>query len=150
MSVTTTYKLPEAACYPTTTVKAILEVLEKCPNGARMLFDFAGFQLGDLQSYRGYYECLSIEPILPQSVMVNAITQKNEPETVASFYLRLSEMVGKEITGYKGGEYLVTPDTAIWVSFYGRADSTAIHKIKVLDYGDGDGTVWLCTKIVED
>lgn len=144
-----TIKLMEAACYPTTTVGALLQALEKCPSRATVLFDFAGFRPGDFDSYRGYYECLSIEPRSPEQKM--PVTGNHiEPETVAAFFLRLTEMIGKHITGYKGGEYLVTKETAIWVSYYGRADSTAIHKIKIRDWGKGEGIVWLCTKIIND
>ena len=84
-----TYRLPQAACYQTTTVREILAVLNKCPNKAIVLFDFAGFRPGDFESYRGYYECLCIEPLSPD-VKIGLEAKAREPETVASFYLRLS------------------------------------------------------------
>lgn len=68
-------------------------------------------------SYRGSYSELSIEydegtPLLP--------------ETVGMFLLRLKDMIGKTIYGYKGGEYIVTEKTTVHKANYGHCGDIVV------------------------
>lgn len=64
--------------------------------------------LGNLDSYRGYYSDLAFEPCGGQT-------------TVAALLQECLDAMGKEFTGYKGGEYLMGESTPLWVSEYGTA-----------------------------
>lgn len=62
--------------------------------------------LGHPHSYRGYYSDLALEP-LPGGV------------TVAKLAIEVNSVLGTELTGYKGGEFLMQKNTPVWVSHYG-------------------------------
>lgn len=62
--------------------------------------------LGYPHSYRGYYSDLALQP-LPERV------------PVAQLAIEVSSVLGTELTGYKGGEYLMQKDTPVWVSHHG-------------------------------
>lgn len=62
--------------------------------------------LGDLSSYRGYYEDLAFEPLdveIPVSELLN--------ECMGA--------MGRTYYGYKGGEYLMGENTPLWIAEYG-------------------------------
>ncbi len=85
-------------------------------------FDGHGDYPDDLMSYRGYYEQLSVG-YGPRPVW-----------TVGDMVSRLRGAVGKEFTGYKGGEFQMDELTPLWMSNYGEARSTAI--VGVIRVGD--------------
>jgi len=61
-------------------------------------------------SYRGYYEDLAFEPCGPIRV---------------SEMLRLAkEALGKEFTGYKGGEFKMGEHTDVWLAEHGKLGET--------------------------
>jgi len=49
---------------------------------------------------------------------------------LTDFIDKLKEAVGKTYTGYKGGEFTMTRDTAIWVDNYSCYSSTAVMGLK--------------------
>lgn len=62
--------------------------------------------LGDPISYRGYYCDLAFEP-------------KGAAVTVAEVLKSVRDCMGREFTGYKGGEFLMGESTPIWSAHYG-------------------------------
>lgn len=58
-------------------------------------------------SYRGYYSDLALE-------------RCKGKVTVAELTEMLRGVLGKELTGYKGGEYLMTHDTPVWMANEGE------------------------------
>lgn len=59
-------------------------------------------------SYRGYYSDLSFEP-------------SEEVRSVEDVVKMLeTKCLGKEFTGYKGGEYFMDENTPIWIAEYGN------------------------------
>jgi hypothetical protein len=57
-------------------------------------------------SYRGYYSDLSMEPC--------------ENVGTVGFALKiLRDALGRHFTGYKGGEFLMSEDTPLWLAEYG-------------------------------
>lgn len=61
----------------------------------------------EIDSYRGYYERNAIEP---------------EPDTIlpaATLAREYSNQIGKEITGYKGGDYNVSTRENVYLARYG-------------------------------
>lgn len=64
-------------------------------------------------SYRGYYEDLALEPT-------------DFPIKVSLLIEQLEAVLDTELTGYKGGEFLMTEDTPVWVSNYGTTGEALI------------------------
>lgn len=89
------------------TVKEAIEQLSTMPHNAIVRFATGIYPLG-FSSYRGYYEDLS----------VGIGTQYNAP-TAGEFMDDLFKAIGTTITGYKGGEYIVTEQTVLWAANYG-------------------------------
>ncbi len=65
-------------------------------------------------SYRGYYSDLALEPT------------PGAPIKVWQLINQLSDVIDTELTGYKGGEFLMSADTPIWVSHYGTTGSALV------------------------
>ena len=87
---------------------------------------------GEPMSYRGYYEDLAFD-------------DANETVTVSTFLAKARAALGAEFDGYKGGEYTMGEDTALWRSEYGCASNEAI--IGIIFNGD---LVVIETKKLED
>lgn len=68
-------------------------------------FDRGGFP-ADPHSYRGHYSDLALEP-----------TQ--QPIKSKELLSDLKKVLGTELTGYKGGEYLMDHKTPLWRAEYG-------------------------------
>lgn len=64
-------------------------------------------------SYRGYYSDLALEPT-------------TTPIKVWELINQLSDVIDTELTGYKGGEFLMSADTPVWVSHYGTTGSALV------------------------
>jgi hypothetical protein len=69
-----------------------------------------GLYPGNLISYRGYYERLAIEPT-------------ENPTTVGVFKKTLEDVIGRKLTGYKGGEFTMDKDTLVHIDYYGRSNN---------------------------
>ena len=83
----------------------------------------------DLDSYRGYYCDLSAEP---------------GESPLDEFLDKARKAIGSTFTGYKGGDYVMTKNTPLWVAEYGCTGSALID-VKV-----EDGEVRIETKDVYD
>jgi len=99
---------------------------DKDGNPKEVYFDFGYMQPIGLDSWRGSYDELSLE--------------YSEDETDKTYYWDaeklLSELrsaIGKEYTGYKGGEYTMSESTPVWVAKYGMSGNTGV--VGVLDDG---------------
>ena len=69
-------------------------------------------------SYRGYYDDLSLTP------------RVQETTTVERLLAELKDVLGKELEGYKGGECLMSEDTPLWLSSYGKVSGIAIVDVQ--------------------
>lgn len=78
-------------------------------------------QVSDVDSYRGYYSDLSIEP------------GGDSYGTVADGLDLLREAIGKTFTGYKGGEYTMSNRTIVWVDHYGNCSGLGVTGVEVWD-----------------
>lgn len=58
-------------------------------------------------SYRGYYADLALEPA-------------EVPIKVWELLNQLADVIDTELTGYKGGKFLMEHDTPVWVANYGN------------------------------
>jgi len=88
------------------TLGQLIKRLEKMPKKQPILTS-AGAGVQGFISYRGYYEDL-------------ALTPAPGPTWTASQLLKASKkVIDTELTGYKGGEYLMTKNTPLWFAGYG-------------------------------
>lgn len=61
---------------------------------------------GNPHSYRGYYADLALEPL-------------DELITVKQLIGQLNLVLDKTLEGYKGGDFLMSADTPVWIAHYG-------------------------------
>jgi hypothetical protein len=101
------------------TIGQLIDALAKRDPDQAVLFDCGGTRPGGIFSYRGYYEDLSI-----------GVTEKHTNVDVEQLLATLRHAIGQTFTGYKGGGYTASRDTALWVSNYGEAYSTIITGIE--------------------
>lgn len=79
---------------------------------------------GDFHSYRGYYEFIAVD--------------KGSDKTVREFLSQVYKAIGASFTGYKGGDFVMTNQTPVWVSEYGENSGNGIAGAALKD-----GVVWL-------
>ncbi len=90
---------------------------------ATVHYDFEYLFPNSIDSWRGSYAELAL------NYMVDGTPMK-----VTDFYNMLKETVGKEFTGYKGGEYIMSRQTPIWVANYSHSGNTAVIDVVDNDY----------------
>ena len=103
-------------------LEPIVYAQQKRENEATVKFDFEYLFPTEIDSWRGSYSELALN-----------FTSEGEPMKVSAFLQMLKDCVGKEFTGYKGGEFKMGKLTPIWVANYGNSGSTAV--IEVVDNG---------------
>ena len=80
-------------------------------------------------SYRGYYEDLALE-------------FGSTPINARELGVTLIRANGKEFTGYKGGEFYMDDDTAIWLANYGSCG----RAITGIEYDEAAGVATIKTE----
>ena len=117
------------------TLGEIIKELEKCgtiykgKDKKTIEFDFGSAIPTTLDSWRGSYSELA----LGYELSGYDGDADYENITVEKLLENLKSAIGKEFTGWKGGEFIMDEDTPVWVSNPGNADNTGI--IGVLDLG---------------
>lgn len=96
------------------TIKQLIDLLEECDHNDAIYFDFCCFVPDSLESYRGYYEQLAI-----------GYTREKQA-TVGEFLAKLKNIIGRKLTGYKGGRFLMEENTKVWVDDFGECSDTAV------------------------
>lgn len=83
----------------------LIKLLEENPD--------AEIPYGCPHSYRGYYSDLALE--------------RQNPQFARELLAELKEKVlDKELTGYKGGEFLMSADVPLWVATYGSCGKAVV------------------------
>lgn len=85
-------------------------------------YDFEYLFPNDIDSWRGSYDELALN-----------FKSEGEPMTLTAFLEMLKSTVGKEFTGYKGGEYVMNKHTPVWVANYSHSGNTAV--VEIVDNG---------------
>jgi len=94
---------------------------------ATVRYDFEYLFPTCFDSWRGIYAELALN-----FVDNNYAPLRDVKELKVSDFLQLcKDTVGREFTGYKGGEYIMNRHTPIWVANYGNSGNTAL--IDVVD-----------------
>lgn len=107
------------------TLGDLIDELEKYPKDWEVLIE--PFHLVPLYfcSYRGYYHDLCLKYSTREESLGKEIT-------VGKLLDKCNEANGKEFYGYKGGEFLMTRKTPIWVSDSDYSTGMAIAKVEKL------------------
>jgi hypothetical protein len=88
------------------TLGRLIKCLEKIPKG-KPIFTQAGLGVEGFCSYRGYYSDLALNPA-------------SGPEWTAGQLLQACKaVINTTLTGYKGGDFLMTKNTPVWLASYG-------------------------------
>ena len=96
------------------------DILLGLPGDAELTIDGRG--LGAVGSYRGFYDHV-------------ALSTGAEVGTVRDAVKAVSRAIGATFYGYKGGEYLMTEETPVWVSEYGEASERYVTGVMALPGG---------------
>ncbi len=83
------------------TLGKLIKVLEAMPKGALVA------NLCDPRSYRGYYDDLAFDHEKGKRPAVELLKE-------------CKKTVGKVLSGYKGGDYVMDESTPIWIAGYGE------------------------------
>jgi hypothetical protein len=115
------------------TLGELVSALKRKDQDAWITFDFVHFRpAGGVHSYRGYYEDLAIGYESGGDTKVRDVVKWLEEANGQSFY------------GYKGGEYVMDSETAVWVANHNESGGTAI-----VDVVDDGWRIMLKTECVE-
>lgn len=119
------------------TLGQIIEKLEKCgltygeDNGPKQVdYDFGTAIPTTLDSWRGSYSELAL------GYKLSGYDNNDEhfaQTTAENLLSELKSAIGKEFTGWKGGEFTMDEDTPVWVANSGNSGDTGI--IDVVDNG---------------
>lgn len=85
------------------TLGQLIDALKPFADDESVCLDFARFEVGRLCSYRGFYEDLAI------------VVAENGSGSVGALRALLAASVNSTEHGWKGGEYRMTRETALWV-----------------------------------
>ena len=101
-------KQDEFAKKPIKTLGEVILLLKAQPLSNIVKLDFSGKNPSHLESYRGYYEDLSLD-----------YSSNEKPITVKQLLEMFEDADGSTYTGYKGGEFTMHRKTLVWVAPYG-------------------------------
>lgn len=107
------------------TVIQLINEIKKLKRDTAIRYDFGYFSPVGFHSYRGFYEDVAI-----------GFEYRQDNLMAMDFLKQLKNMLGKEIHGWKGGTYIVEPDSYLWVSKdASEANGTVITGVTDLGYG---------------
>lgn len=109
------------------TLGQMIDALKGRNPDAQVRFTFANMCVFGVDSYRGYYEDLALDVDFFRHADPKKKT-KLQLDTRGLLSL-LEQSVGQVFTGYKGGDYEASRDTALWVSKYGDCSNTIVTGI---------------------
>lgn len=112
------------------TLGQLIDALEVRPADQGVCFDFCGCVPRACDSYRGYYDQLALGWIADEY----DAKERGALATVGELLADLKAAIGKTFTGYKGGEFVMSRDTMLWVANCGRSDGTAVVGLHECSY----------------
>lgn len=92
---------------------------------ATVYYDFEYFFPRRIDSWRGIYAELALD--------IQTHSDKTEPLKLSEFIKLLKDADGSEFSGYKGGEFVMSKRTPVWVANYGNSGNTAV--VEIIDCG---------------
>jgi hypothetical protein len=112
------------------TLGQLIDALERKDPKAAINYAFGYFCPTHFMSWRGDYSHIA----LGYGPWTDIGYHKRP--TVADVLTKANESVGKEFTGYKGGEYVMDRETRLWVANNGEACNTGIVDVIEGDMND--------------
>lgn len=106
----------------TITLGEMIRQLEVCDQNSTISFDFGGLQPTTFSSWRGVYSELAVGWDSGYGTKVSEILE------------RCKKAVGSEYMGWKGGEYVMSESTPVWVDNPGKYSCTGISEIDGSSY----------------
>lgn len=101
------------------TIGQLIERLKQVKDkSAYVRFNFGHMRPKQIESWRGSYSELAI-----------GYSEEGEKESVSDFIGRLKKCIGETFCGYKGGNYIMSENTPIWVANHGEAGDTAVFGV---------------------
>lgn len=94
------------------TLGKLVKMLELADPNVVVAFS-SGSYPGEEMSYRGYYSDLSFD-------------SQKKPKKAGDLLAQCKQALGKEYTGYKGGEFLMDDKTPLWKSEYGTCGEAIV------------------------
>ena len=95
---------------------------------ATVCYDFEYLFPTSIDSWRGIYAELALNFVDSDRGRTD-----EKPMKVSEFLEMMKSVIGKEFTGYKGGEFTMNKHTPVWVANYGNSGNTAV--IDIVDDG---------------
>jgi len=123
------------------------EIIKKYDHEANVEFDFEYAYPVGLSSWRGSYDELALNfSFVGYGVEGFTKIENYEPKEmpISKFLELLKNALGKEYTGWKGGDFIMGKTTPVWVANDGNSGNTAVVGI----INDGH-TIYLQTQRVE-
>lgn len=90
---------------------------------AHVYFEFGHAIPTSFASYRGYYDHLA----------VGFTDDESKRVTFRVFLERLNGAIGQRFSGWKGGEFAMTPESPVWVA--NRGDNPGTMIVGITEYG---------------
>lgn len=105
----------------------LIEELEKVEKkDTRVGFDFGSTYPNDIDSWRGSYAELAFDYADVHPNFHGPDIIKN----VSQIIQMLKDCIGKTFEGYKGGDFIMTVDTPLWVAHWGISGNTAVVGVR--------------------
>jgi hypothetical protein len=95
-------------------------------------FEYA-FPTG-VSSWRGSYDELALTFDFAGYSQFGNPKEKPKPMTLTAFLKLLKETIGKEFTGWKGGEFIMGKTTPVWIANDGNSGNTGVVDVTSDDY----------------
>lgn len=105
------------------TLGELIKALEKCEPKKPVYLDLLNLRPTTVDSYRGFYECLSL-----------GYRADGPVPTVAEVLAMLCEAVSKTYEGYKGGTYRMDDETEVYIGNRGETTNRVIAGIQQESY----------------
>lgn len=110
------------------TLGELIDELQKiidADGGDKMVITTGGTYVSGFSSYRGYYEELAIVPTGGYS---------SDSLNVTGLLAKAKVVDGSRLVGWKGGEYLMTRENALWLAHAGECPGIGVEKIEDRQY----------------
>lgn len=107
------------------TLGELAVLLKNCQENSHVSFNFPGQHPTWFRSYRGYYD---------QIALGHGSFDYDMPVTRDILIERTLSSIGMTFSGYKGGEYIMTANTPVWVANASNPSGYALTRVQDTGY----------------
>lgn len=116
--------MPRGHTYGNITLGKMITALESCDPDAEVSIGSLLLMPTQFTSYRGFYEDLAL----------GYTTDRGEGLSAGRLLEECRKALGATFEGYKGGSYVMSKDTPIWLANYGDYTGWGVRKVKADGY----------------